>query len=69
MERTEMAEDEGFEPPRPCGRRISSPLPCQLGLVLRAKAEIEQESAERKYIWRAGAIQAKSRGHIAAAAD
>ena len=29
------AEDEGFEPPRPFGRRFSRPLPYQLGLVLR----------------------------------
>ena len=30
-----MAEDEGLEPPWPCGRRFSRPLPYQLGLVLR----------------------------------
>ena len=31
-----MAEGAGFEPARPCGRWISSPLPYQLGLTLRA---------------------------------
>ena len=28
------AESEGFEPPWDCSRRISSPLPYQLGLAL-----------------------------------
>jgi hypothetical protein len=32
-----LAEGEGFEPPRACARRISSPLPYQLGLALRRK--------------------------------
>jgi hypothetical protein len=31
------AEGEGFEPPIPYGRRISSPLPYQLGLALRVQ--------------------------------
>jgi len=26
-----LAEGEGLEPPCPCGRRISNPLPYQLG--------------------------------------
>ena len=33
-----MAEGAGFEPARPCGRWISSPLPYLLGLTLRACA-------------------------------
>ena len=33
-----MAEGAGFEPARPCGRWISSPLPYQLGLTLRGGA-------------------------------
>ena len=31
------AEGEGLEPPRACARRISNPLPYQLGLALRRK--------------------------------
>ncbi len=33
-----MAEGAGFEPARPYGRWISSPLPYQLGLTLRTTA-------------------------------
>ena len=33
------AESEGFEPPWDCSRRISSPLPYQLGLALHTRRE------------------------------
>ncbi len=32
-----LAEGEGLEPPRACARRISNPLPYQLGLALQRK--------------------------------